>query len=47
MHFLFVPTYESDHNTCKSNGALYEERKTWWNSLDELETLRQKLGLIF
>ena len=47
MHFLFVPTFEDNYKTRNSNGALYAERKNWWNSLKDLETLRKKLGLSF
>ncbi len=47
MHFLFVPTFEDDYNNRNSDGALYEKRKNWWNSLAELESLREKLSISF
>ena len=41
IHSLFVPTFDlSDDYTCMDN-IFYEERRSWWHTLDDLQSLRE------
>ena len=47
IHCLFVPTEDDDDPASWSHQKPARERRGWWNTLRDLERLRDKLGLSF